>query len=245
MSSVNESISRVRELLHYPMENSPALHLVYGAILRHLQHRFNQLNNTGQAWAYSSTNVAVVSGTDTYTISATSFGKPLSVTTYSTDSSAYETRIPFFEVQNLVFDWDHPRNVAAGYWQTDTASTHTAMRVAFYRDAGTNTVKIMFRPVPQAAATYTVMYSIGDWTDDVSLTSTPLLSEHHSVFEIPAAISLLPLAKWSQDADMNIAKRNELAKSLTFELSMFEPSWMKYIAEQTHSGMSFREEFYQ
>lgn len=243
MSTINESISRVRELLDYPMENHPSLHRVYGALIRHIQHCFNELNNTGQAWTYASENVVVAADTDTYTLSATNFGKPIGVVTYSTDDSSFETRIPFFEVQNLSFEWGLPRNAAAGFWQTDTASTHSAMRVAFYRTAGTNTVKMIFRPVPKAAATYTVHYSVGDWTDDVALTATPLLSEHHSMFEIPAALSLLPSAQWSGDEN-DQERRANLLRSLQGEYQLFRPAWTAYIAEQTHSGMGFREVSY-
>lgn len=246
MSNVNESISRIKELLDYPQENTPSLHRIYGALIRHIQHRFNELNNTGQAWAYATENVSAVSGTETYTLTSTNFGKPLSVVTYSTDDSHVQRQIPFFEVQNLAFDWDYPRNIASGFWQYyfEANSAHSANRVAFYRDAGTNTVKLMLRPIPQATATYQVLYSIGDWTDDVALTSTPLLSEHHSVFEIPAAIALLPSAKWGPDDEKNMVKRKMLSDSLRWELSMFEPSWTTYISEQTHSGIGFREVSY-
>lgn len=247
MSNINESISRVRELLNYPQVNTPSIHRIYGAVIRHLQHRFNELNNTGQAWAYATENVSAVANTDTYTLTATNFGKPLSVVTYSTDDSHIERQVPFFEVQNLTFNWDYPRNIASGFWQYDfdVNSAHSASRAAFYRDAGTNTVKLILRPLPKAAATYTVMYSIGDWTDDVALTSTPLLTEHHSVFEIPAAIALLPSSKWSKDEESNMNQRKMLSDSLRFELSnFFEPSWNTYISEQTHSGMGFRETTY-
>lgn len=240
MSSINESLSRIAELLDYPMNNTPSLHRRYGALLRHLQNRFNELNNTSSPWAYSTENISVVADTDTYTLTSTNFGKPLSVVTYSTDDGHIETRIPFFEVQNLTFDWGQPRNAASGYWQLDSSNTFSAERVAFYRDAGTNTVKVKFGPLPKATATYTVLYSIGDWTDDVALTATPLLSEHHSVFEIPAALSLLPSSKWTQDEAANIEKRKELAAAMQWELSMFEPVWLTYIAEQTHSGMGNR-----
>lgn len=240
MSSITESISRIREALDYPYESSPQIHRIYGALLRHLQNRFNELNNTGEAWAFSEATISAVDGTDTYTISATAFGKPISVVTYSTDDNHFERPVQMVKISDIVFDWGVPRNIADGWWSID-GSAHSATRIAFYRDAGANTVKVRIRPVPAASATYKVLYTVGDWTDDVALTQTPLLSEHHSVFEIPAALSLLPTCKWSDDRDADNAKRAMLEKSLTGEMMMFENTWRHAIASQVHDVMGFRQ----
>lgn len=240
MSSINESVSRVRELLDYPRENAPALHRIYGAIIRHLQHRFNELTNSGQAWAYSTEQVTVVADTDTYTLTATNFGKPLSIVTYSTDDGHIERAVDFFEVQNLTFKWNSPRNVAAGFWATDATSTHSAERVAVYRSAGTNTVKLIFRPLPKSGAVYTILYSIGDWVSTALLTDTPLLSQFHFMFEIPAALALLPSARWSADEKENQLHRENLKQSLVGELGMFTPSWTDFTSDITHAKMGER-----
>lgn len=244
MSSINESISRCREILDYPLSNSPTLHRIYGALIRHIQNRFSELGNSGQAWAYATEQVTVVSGTDTYTLTATNFGKPLSLVTYSTDDGHFERSVDFFEVQNLTFNWNAPRNAATGYWATDSTSIHSAERVAIYRNAGTNTVKLIFRPLPKAGAVYTLLYSLGDWAASATLTDTPLLSEFHSMFEIPAALALLPSAKWSDDENLNISKRKQLAASLEFELGLFTPTWVTFTSDETHAKMGMRESCY-
>lgn len=239
MSSITESISRVRELLDYPKESKPQIHRVYGAVIRHLQNRFNELNNTAEAWAYGETTLSAVDGTDTYTVSATAFGKPISVVTYSTDDTHFERPVQMVKMSDIVFDWSVPRNIADGWWSLD-GSTHSATRIAFYRDAGTNTVKCVLRPIPQASATYRILYTVGDWTDDVALTSTPLLSEHHHIFEIPAALALLPSCEWGEDGKKDEMKRGMLEKSLLGELGMFEGVWKRAIASQVHDPMNFR-----
>lgn len=230
--------------MDYPLSNTPVLHRIYGTLARHLQHRYNQINNTAQAWAYDTETISVVADTDTYTLSSTNFGKPLSVVSYSTDDGHIERQIPFFEVANLTFDWNAPRNAAAGYWQLDSTSTFSAERVAFYRDGGTDTVKLIFRPLPKATATYKVLYSIGDWVSSATLTDTPLLVNFHYIYELSTALALLPSARWTQDEEANKVKRNELMQSLSGELAMFLPTWDTYISDQVHATMAIREACY-
>jgi len=242
MSNINESLSRVAELLSYPQANTPPLHVRYGALIRAIQHRFNELGNSGQAWTYSTENVTVASGTDTYTIAATNFGKPLLVTTYSTEDSSFQANIPFFQVQNLAFDWDLPFNAASGFWATDSASVHSALRCAFYKSAGTNTTKVIFRPMPKAAAVYTVLYSVGNWVDSAALTDTPLLSQYHPLFEIQAALFLLPQCKWAgNDAAGDQIQRANLKESLAGELQLISPSWVDFTADIVNANMGMRD----
>lgn len=245
MSTINDSLSRIGELMGSPMQNCPPLHVRYGALIRHMQHRHNQLNNTKESWFYSTEQLTVAANTDTYTLTSTNIGKILSVITYSTDEGHFEQSIPFFQTQNLAFDWDLPRNAASGFWQTDANSTHSAMRIAFYHNAGTSTMKAIIRPVPMAAGTYTILFSIGDWASSAAFSDSPLLSQWHSMFEISASIALLPDARWAGlTEDQNIIKRREYDNARSRELALMTPTWDEAILSTVEDRMTFRQSAY-
>lgn len=228
----------------YPRVNAPPLHVIYGTLLRQIQFRYNQLTNSGAAFAYDTETITVAADTDTYTISSDNYGKALGLVTYSTDDGHVERSIDFFEVQNLTFDWNQTNNAAAGYWQLDATSTFSAERVAIYKDASTGATKLIFRPIPKAAATYVLMYSIGDWTSDATLTSSPVLTQFAPMYELPTALFSLPNAKWDDDEKVNQLKRENLKQSIMGELQMMGDSWTDFTSGMSHAKMGMRESCY-
>jgi hypothetical protein len=90
--------------------------MVKQSVLSYCQRLINRVNNTGRAWTLSEVNLDVSAGQDTYTLNVGSeYGKAIDI--YTVDDSNpnhIERSIPFFETQNMQFDWDLPNN--AGNW---------------------------------------------------------------------------------------------------------------------------------
>ncbi len=235
-------MGNVRTWLDEPMPNQPSQRLVLNAVKRYTQSMFNRLSNTGKAWDIGETTLYVNQGQGEYQLNVdTSFGKPLRVTSQFPGQPGHIPRdVDFFEISNLNFNWEMPDN-GASYMYAPDGSNCTAMRIAFLRKEGiADNVYVRVSPIPQASAEYAVMYSIGNWIDDAALTDTPVLTEHHQLFEVKAALSLLPSTRWWDDENENRIKRKELAQSLLNDRAEFEPDFDRYIGSMRQDQMRTR-----
>lgn len=229
MADIQGMVSIVRMLCGEPRPQAPPTRAIFNSVLRTTQSHFNQLSNTNHAWATGETSVTVQPGTEDYEITESNFGKALSIITVDSSNAAHiESLVDFFELQNINVGWDLPNN--AGNWMINwDGSNHTAQRMAFFRQAGENNTYVRVKPTPQRTAEYRILYSIGNWTDFAALNSSPLLSEHHHLIEVRAALNVLPLCAWWDDENMNRERRKELAMSLKNEEAMYAVDWSRYI----------------
>lgn len=245
MASIERIMSKVRMQLDEPRPNQPSMRLVLDRTLRSVQSMINRLSNTDKAWATGETQLDVVPQQEEYPLSVdTSFGKPLAVSVIQPGNPGLVPRyVEMFEVQNMYFDWGLPNNVASWCWQAD-GSPNTAMRIAIFRKEGiADNIYVRILPIPMLAASYTILYTIGNWIDSAALTTSPVLTEHHDLVAVTTAMSLLPSAKWWDDEDENVRHREELARSLRFDLDELRPDFDRYIGSMTVAKMQMRHSF--
>ncbi len=234
MATIDQMITNVRGRLMEPRQQRPSYRHVYRSLLDHIKNVYNHLSNTGHTWEEYELNVTVSANKSDYQLNDARLGKPIIVFTKDDSNPAHIERIvPVFELQDLNFDWGLPNDVGASLVDLN-GSQHTAWRVGYYRREGLPYLR--FKPTPQTSAQYRVMYVIGNWADSAGLGEEPVLSEHHHLIEIRAAISLLPFAEWDADENLNNQRRQQLAMSLKNDEGMFSGEFELY-ARSLHGQM--------
>lgn len=246
MATLAEMISNVRLLLGDPLPQSPSVRHLFRHVLNHCQSVYNHLNNTSRSWATAEIPLAVAQGQSDYQLNASDWGKALLVYTEDESNTAHwERTVPFYEVQNLNLAYEGPRDGANWFAGFVDGSNHTAFGIAFYRDQNGGNVSARIRPVPQASATYRILYSIGDWAGNAALGSVPVLPEHHHLIEVRSALSALPLAKWwsgnDKDAEkLNQQQRLQHAAALRNDEMRYTRDFELYVRSQTGRRVGFR-----
>src|SRR5688500_5454622 len=170
-------LNNVRGRLMEPRAQRPSDRHVYRALLDHLKNLYNHLSNTGHTWEEYELTVSVSPNQSDYQLNDARLGKPIIVFTKDDSDPAHvERTINVFEVQDLNYDWNLPNDIGTSLvgWSN---SQHSAWRVGYYRRNGIPYLR--FKPTPQAAAEYRVMYVLGNWADSAALGDEPVLSEHH------------------------------------------------------------------
>lgn len=245
MATLNDLMSRVRSVrLHNPRPQQPPLHVVLEAVISHTQNLYNELSNTNKAWATEEVPLTVQPGVEEYLLPVDAqIGKVLSVVTSDpTVPQHIERSVDFFDIQNLQHDWDLPNNIATSTAFNWDGSAHTAQRMAFYyKSEGENAgLWVKVKPIPQRAAVYKVLYTIGNWVESAGLGSSPILSGHHQLIEVRAARSVLPSAVWFDDDARDQVKRKEVRVTLDSDEAIFGPVWDRYVTTFRQHRMSFR-----
>lgn len=238
--TLQDLMQEVRLLLNEPRAQSPSARAVFRSVLRTVQSAFNQLSNTNHAWATGEVVLLATPQVEDYEIQAADFGKALSIVTQDLSNvSHFERLIDFCEIQDIDIDWNLPNN--SGQWVANwDGSNHSASRMAFFRRSGDNASYVRIKPIPQRSCEYRILYAVGNWVDAAALASTPLLTEHHSLFAVRAALNLLPHASWWDDEAMNRAKRAELRQALKGEEDIYAVDWSRYIGNMRIDHMADR-----
>lgn len=242
MSTIEQMMARVKLRLAEPLPQKPSDDQILLNLSTQIQSYINEANLSAKPWVTGEYQLNVSAGVEDYAISTTDFGKPLMVrTVYPQNPAHIERVIDFFELQDLNFDWNLPKNFGNTFYNVD-GSPNTAFRMAFFRKQGTDTVYVRVLPIPQLAATYQILYQIGAYGDSQGIGTIPILPQHHNLVELRAALSLLPIAEWSDDPAANKEKRGELALSLKNDSDRLEREFQTYIKTVTVSRrLSYRE----
>lgn len=226
MSTILQMMEGVKAELDFPSLGTPNPRQILKKLGAQIQNLYNDLSNTGHAWDEYEAPINVSPGVADYQLNDARFGKALVVLTRDdSNPSHYVRTIPVFELQDLNFDWALPNDIGASIVSFD-GSTHSAMRVAYYRRGGVPFLR--FQPTPAVANDYDVLFVTGNWIGGAALTDEPVLNEHHHLIETRAAISLLPYAKWVADEGANTAKRRELALALKNDEAIYLGSFNAY-----------------
>lgn len=228
MATIQQSIGLVRTMLRDPKAQQPADLAVFKRVLSKYQFLLNVLNNTGNAWATGETVLSVSQNIEDYEINSVGdFGKALLVETSQDGNPSHWVRpVMIYNLGNIDINVWEPRNIA-GWLGTWDGSNTTAERMAFFRKGGMNSVWVRVRPVPQLPAIYKIIYEIGDWASSAGLDSELLLPEFHELVLTRAAMSLLPLCDWGDEA-LNQVRRKELMVSLKNDESEYAPAFDEY-----------------
>lgn len=243
MSSIDQMKANIRLRLGGPLDQKPSDGELLLILNTQVQSYLNEVNLSAKPWAVAEVNLYAVPTVEDYAIAATNFGKPIQVrTVYPANPAHIERDIDFFELGDLNFDWNLPKNFGNTFFNLD-GSPHTAIRMAFFRRLGQDTAYVRIIPIPQLAATYQILYQIGVYGDTQGLGEVPVLPQHHSLIELRSAIAALPLSEWSGDEAYNIEKRKELALSMGADAARLERQFSEYIKTITVSRrLNYRNE---
>jgi hypothetical protein len=235
LSSIDEMKAHVKFRLAEPIAHKPSDDQILLNLTTQIQSYLNQVNLSAKPWATGECLLYVQPNQEDYALNAANFGKPIQVRTVYPQNSAHVERIvDFFELGDLNFDWNLPKNFGNLVYNAD-GSPHTAFRMAFFRKLGTDVPWVRVIPVPQWPATYQILYQIGVYGDTQGLGTVPVLPQHHALIEVRTAMSLLPIAEWSADELANAKKRQELALSLGNDEKRLGADFYDYIKTVTIS----------
>lgn len=226
MASLYDRIGNIRDRLRHPRANRPGDGDCLRSLCDHVKILRAKRKNTGLPWDLADKTINVISDKAKYQITDTRFGTPLAVlTTDDSDPFHIQRLIPFYSPQNLAFNYGLPGNI--------TWDDH-AERVAFYWSNGTPYLE--FLPTPRANATYLLRYVIGNSVDALSLSDPLSLGEvGDTLAEVRAALSLLPFADYNDSEDVNMAKREALAKTLIWEQGLLDDQYTADVLIHTGS----------
>ena len=237
MPTLDQMIVGVRRRLRGPQQQHPSDREIYHSLLDHTKNFYSELSNTGVIWDEYELTVTTSSGQSDYQLNDTRMGKPYVVFTMDDSNPAHiERTIPIFEMPDLNYQWDLPNDIGSSL--VDWNGHHSAWRVGHYRRNGFPYLR--FKPLPQEAAQYRVMYVIGNWADSAALSDEPVMPEHHHLIEIRAAISQLPFCEWNSDLDFNERRMKALAMSLTNDEARFANTFELYNRSLHGQGMNER-----
>jgi len=181
--------------------------LVFGAILRETQNVYNELANSSVAWTVQDVPVLITGGQTDYQVSeAGGIGKVLFVTT---DVSGYPVGVEFTDLADVSRNWWESMPVAGG--PGDYLASTPQMRIAFYRRNGLLYVRVPENFLP---STLTITTATGNWTDNVAVTTQPVLTEYQHLPLLRAAANVLPGARWSENEARDDRRSDQLAMTL-------------------------------
>lgn len=229
-------LRNVRTRLGSPKSQRPSDKELLLLLSTHVQSFINRANLSAKPWAVDEIPLQVTAGVEDYPVgSASQFGKPIQVRTVFPQNPAHiERDIDFFELGDINFDWNYPKNLGNLYYNAD-GSPHTALRMGFFRKSGIDQVYMRVMPIPQSAATYQVLYQIGLYGETAELDDTPIVPQHHGLIEVRTAIDALPLTEWDDSEDSNRKKREELALSLPNTEKTLNAEFLLYMQTATVS----------
>lgn len=177
--------------------------------------------NTSNPWNFNDTTVSVTPNVSAYQINTSDFGTPLAVLSWDPNNPSWVARlIPFFQPQNMPYDWGLENNIAVAFTPWD-GSNCTAQRCAFYWRDGTAFIE--FQPIPLLTASYRIRYlQNANGVNDMALTESPLSNEDCDLAEVRASIALLAISEWmggdtKEGRAVNTERRRDLAMSLSAE----------------------------
>lgn len=226
------------ELLE-PMLQRPSRRYLLQIATTNTQSFFNEISATGRAWSVCSNPLllTVGGGISEYLLPVgDDWGRPLDVTTYSTDPSHIEQQVTFTELADQKLDGGWSRNAGPAY----DAAGHSAVSMSFYKKGFDNSQYVSVYPVPTTSSTYRIIYSLGEWASQMALTDSPLMTHHHALLVVKSALDALPASAWWASEQDNRMRRNELRESLSDRLPPLVGDFRKYIRSISQPRMTYR-----
>lgn len=236
MSSLTESVDRVRELLMGPYEQRPSIKQVFGAVLREYQAFYNELNNSGLNWTHEEFTVTSGSDPDYLVSGAGSTGRVLFVTAQTSSINPYPVEFTELGDASVNLAWYQP--IVAARPEDYNGWGYNPLHIAFYRKGRELWARL---PVNYpSGTTLTITCSTGDWINTVNLEKNAVLPGHHHLPEIRAARNLLPGATWTESAEADQMMRRNLAMSLSEQESRAADVFVIAKRSLTSDEISFR-----
>lgn len=212
------------------------------------QHATQKVSNRGDAWAIKEFTLAASTNVRRYLISQADFGKALLVATVPEDAQHYEIELEFTQLEQLPTQWAWLSSTQSAYslWYSSGVS-QSARYVAFFRqlDATGFQNYLEIRPTPKAAENYRILYQVGEWGSQLpaSLVFAFPFPELDFYFVTLVANCLLPVTRWTENAEADRAAKTELKLALVEDLQRYQSTFDDFVSSLSHSKMVFADSF--
>jgi hypothetical protein len=208
MSTLNESVTNVRQLLDDCKEQRPTVRQVFGSVKREFQNLFNELSNSSVMWT-TKEHAVTLSGQTDYLISG-DVGKILFVTG---EANTYPYAVDFTDLADASTYWwsEYPFTAAR---PEDYNFAMYPGKIAFYRRNGNLYLRT---PLNFSGEVLTITAATGDWTGSISADESAVMSNYHHLCEIRAALNLAHNARWTDNEESDIRHSQMLGQSLAIQ----------------------------
>lgn len=240
MSSINESVSRVRELLLSPKEQKPSVSIIFGRLLSEYQNLYNELSNTSMVWNTREAKVNLQQNKTDYLIPG-NIGKILFVTLQGTDTNYPPVPVEFSDLASVSSDYYLFEPLYYEYAPYSPTGAYPGS-IAFYRKD--NSLYARIAPFSSGTGQLTVTYSVGNWINSVATDSSASFGEYHAMIETRAAKSLVTAAEWTSDLESDEVKRRNLRIDLSEMDARYSQNFMYAKRNLTADHTTYREECY-
>lgn len=208
MSTINQSVSRCRELLLDPMEQKPSVKQIFGAYLRAMTNFYNKLTNSSQSWSIREHTIVLTGGSNNDYLVTGDTGKVLFVTAQN-NGAPYP--VEFTDLADASSYWWLYQPFAAARPE-DYNYAGAPFQIAFFRKDGSLYARLPYEYL--SGETLTITTSTGNWVNNIGIEQSAVLTEYHHVPEISAAFALIPGVRWTDDIVADERKADRLAISL-------------------------------
>lgn len=250
MSTINDSISRIRSLLLNPKTAKPSMDTLFTNLTYEFQNFYNELSTSNLPWTYNEQIVNVTSGqTDYLLVNPT--GKVLFVIAYPQNTAFGPVSLEFADLASISSDFFLFSPLDSGFSPdfNEAINFPFPFDIAFYRKD--NDLWFRLPPFAYALTSIKVVYSTGDWLSNLQTTDTAVLSAHHALPEVRSALNLLAASEWVDESIMvvngrktigsaNQQQRNNLERGLLRQEAMYARQFMYAKREMTADQTSER-----
>lgn len=235
-----------RVWLDEPLPNLPNHAYLFTQLVPVIQSALNQIANTGQNWETREAEFVVSYGDEEIQLpNVNNLGKPLSIYTADPNDAQHRERdIPIIKLQNLTQTIEGPRDGMG--WGFIGSDTHPATAFAVYRRQNAWYVRPRpLTPPGASAATYKLVYAVGDWSLEAQRHSATVLEQFSGLFEMRAAINALSRACWWDESTdegfkRNQAKRKEIANLRAPEIERQQVIFDQYVTSLNGRKVTFK-----
>ena len=232
--TINEQLSRVRELLLDPKDQAPSVKMVFGAVLREVGKLYNDLANSSNSWTTNTVTVPITTYGD-YTVPGSGQGRVLFVTLARSDGYA-AIPVEFTDLED----------VSSGWWwnyplvpdESNRPFPILSNSIAFFRQNGQ--LKFRVGAGYLVAGILNITYASGDWTSNIDPGQSQVLSEYSQLAEYRAARNLLEGCEW-RDEVFDDKRKSRLLTTFREQIAELEPQWIVAKRSLTAGQATFRD----
>lgn len=229
-------VQGVRQILGWPLDNSPGVYEIVKDIEAEYQAMTNKLNFTENAWSVAEYTLSTVAGTYRYRLdnAINYFQKALMISTVPANTAGDpEYVLEYYELENIPKEWAW-LGVGKGQYMF---SSHDSQLFAIYRTMAAEGERIYMemRPIPNSAQDYKILYQQGNWIPAMESTGLTFVLPHESqryLMRNKVAQKLLyrGVVKWSHDDRINAVKSASILRGIEMSIKELADDFKDYKA---------------
>jgi len=225
MSSINEALSLLSSVLLNPKDQRPTIDQRFTQLTWEFSALYSELENTNLPWSTNSVTVNVNDNQPDYLVPV-SAGRVLFAFANTNQDAFGPIGLEFADLASVSSDFYLYSPLDYGYSRdfNEVFNGAYAPDFALYRQDGN--LKFKLRPMYSAINSVTLVFSSGNWLENLSVESTAVLPQYHQLVITRAALNLLPGCEWSGTREENLQQRQQLAMSLNAQMLRYQQNFM-------------------